>query len=233
MRNLQLGFRLANQYLKLFQKSPEKDPLTKHNAEATELLRKIENASVLEIGSRDVSGNVDRGRFPNAAEYVGFDVLDGDNVDIVGDVHELSKLVPNNHFDIVYSTSVFEHLLFPWKAALEINRVLKPGGFVLTQTHPAWPEHEMPWDFWRFPHQSFISIFNEYTGFEIVSKAEGRPMRAFSLVKDAPMAKLYRFNLNGAVQCLAQKSGPYREDLIKWDVVANDVVENLYPEKDR
>ncbi|WP_157132279.1 hypothetical protein [Roseobacter sp. AzwK-3b] len=81
MRNLQLGFRLANQYLKLFQKSPEKDPLTKHNAEATEILRKIENASVLEIGSRDVSGNIDRGRFPNAAEYVGFDVLDGDNVD--------------------------------------------------------------------------------------------------------------------------------------------------------
>ncbi len=92
---------------------------------------------MLEIGSRNVSGPVRRDMFPNAVEYVGIDVREGENVDVVGDVHELSKLVPNNHFDIVYSISVFEHLLFPWKAALEINKALKPGGHVMTATHPA------------------------------------------------------------------------------------------------
>ncbi|GGO54685.1 hypothetical protein GCM10011315_15430 [Roseovarius pacificus] len=231
MRNLQLRFRLVNQYMRMFQKSVKDDPLSKHDAEATEYLRQLDAPNVLEIGSRNVSGNIDRNKFPNAREYTGFDVLEGENVDIVGDVHELSNLVPNDHFDIVYSTSVFEHLVFPWKAALEINRVLKPGGYVLTQTHPAWPEHEMPWDFWRFPHQAFLSLFNEYTGFEIVSKAEGRPMRAFSCTNDGSMLKLYRRNLNGGVQCLARKIGPYRDDLLKWDLVASDVVNNIYPPK--
>jgi len=229
MRNLQLHFRLVNLYMRLFRSSVANDPLTRHNKKAVKRLRQIERPSVLEIGSRNVSGMIDRNRFPDAAEYVGFDVLDGENVDIVGDVHELSKLVPNDHFDIVFSTSVFEHLVFPWKAALEINRVLKPGGFVLTQTHPAWPEHEMPWDFWRFPHQAFVSLFNKHTGFEIISKTEGRPMKAFALTNDGPSLKMYRVKLNGAVQCLAQKTGPYREDLLRWDLVANDVVDNIYP----
>jgi SAM-dependent methyltransferase len=56
--------------------------------------------------------------------------LDGEGVDPVGDVHKLSQSFPLGHFDFVFSVSVFEHLLFPWKAVLEINKVLKTGGYI-------------------------------------------------------------------------------------------------------
>ncbi len=130
-------YRIFSLLNRLLRKKEENDPSVQFWEHHTGQLRSIQDAKVLEIGSRNVSGPVRRDMFPNAVEYVGIDVREGENVDVVGDVHELSKLVPNNHFDIVYSISVFEHLLFPWKAALEINKALKPGGHVMTATHPA------------------------------------------------------------------------------------------------
>lgn len=47
---------------------------------------------------------------------------------------EAEKLpFPDNSFDIVHSHHVFEHLSDPLKAASEILRVLKPGGFVFIE----------------------------------------------------------------------------------------------------
>jgi SAM-dependent methyltransferase len=92
--------------------------------------------SILEIGSRNVSGITRRNLFSHCSDYIGFDVLAGDGVDIVGDAHKLSESFPLEHFDFVYSISVFEHLLFPWKAVLEINKVMKPEGYVFVSTHP-------------------------------------------------------------------------------------------------
>ena len=122
---------------------------------------------VLEIGSRNVTGIMRNEHFKNA-EYVGFDVLGGENVDVVGDAHQLSKYFSSENFDAVFSISVFEHLLMPWKVILEINRVMKMGGFLFISTHPTWSSHELPWDFWRFQKNSFHALLNKYTGFDIV-----------------------------------------------------------------
>lgn len=221
--------RLSNVMMRTARSTSNDDKFLAINQQAESLLNEIDSPRVLEIGSRNVTGVTSRHRFPLASEYVGFDVHPGEGVDVVGDVHELSKHVPNNHFDIVFSVSVFEHLLFPWKAAMEINRVLRPGGYILTHTHTVWPEHEMPWDFWRFPHQSFMTFMNFATGFEIVLCGEGRPMRAFPLVDDVPMRKMYKYDLNGAVMCLARKTGPVRDDLVRWDITAEDLVDTVYP----
>jgi len=74
--------------------------------------------------------------FSHCADYVGFDIIAGNGVDIVGDAHRLSESFPPDHFDFVFSISVFEHLLFTWKAILEINKVMKSGGYVYLSTHP-------------------------------------------------------------------------------------------------
>jgi len=188
---------------------------------------------ILEIGSRNVSGVTRKNLFSNYTEYVGFDVIAGEGVDIVGDAHNLSKLFPLEYFDFIYSISVFEHLLFPWKCVLEINKAMKTGGYVFVSTHPAWPTHELPWDFWRFPQNGFHALFNQYTGFEIVSLTEGLPCKIYSLVDDAPTRKNCFGTLNQGVSLIARKIGNYRSDLLKWDIEVSDVVDTMYPSRNK
>ena len=224
-------YRLFNLLTRPLRKDPQKDELTRIHNETVDMLRELKGPKVLEIGSRNVSNVTRKHMFPNASQYVGFDVLDGENVDIVGDAHQLSEYIAENSVDIVYSVSVFEHLVFPWKAALEINKVLKTGGHVMVSTHPAWPEHEMPWDFWRFPQNSFLAMFNQTTGFKVKHVVEGRAMRAFPLFSDKPMRRMYRHKLNGSVFCLAQKICDYDKDKLKWDMKIENVVDTMYPPK--
>ncbi len=145
----------GEQYRKLFPRFLEKT-------------NNIPDANVLEIGSRNEAGQVQKGRFTSAKEYVGFDYYPGDNVDVVGDAHKLSRYLPQEHFDAVYSNSVFEHLAMPWKVVLEMNKVMKTGGLVFINTHPAYPPHNRPWDFWRFQESSFSTLLNAKTGFRII-----------------------------------------------------------------
>jgi SAM-dependent methyltransferase len=141
------------------------------------LLHTLKSGSVLEIGSRSRSGIDYRGFIPADLSYVGMDILPGPNVDVVGDAHELERLLGRDRFVAAFSRSVFEHLAMPWKVAVELNRVLKPGGIVFTGTHQTWPLHEEPWDFWRFTQHSWTALFNPSTGFEVLETACGEPAR--------------------------------------------------------
>ena len=191
----------------------------------------ISSPTVLEIGSRNVTGITRRELFPNCKEYVGFDIHPGESVDIVGDVHNLSDCFSLEHFNLVYCISVFEHLLFPWKAVLEINKVMKTGGYLYLSTHPVWPEHESPWDFWRFPKNGFHALFNKYTGFEIISINEGLPCKAYSLVNDSPTRGLWKRTLNQGVALIVKKTSDYQSDLLKWDIEISEVITTMYPNK--
>jgi SAM-dependent methyltransferase len=129
-------------------------------------------SSALEIGARARSGLVRRKLFGDKVKYQGFDIRDGENVDIIGDAHELSRHFPSNSFDFCYSVSVFEHLMWPWKVVLELNAVMKVGGMVFTQSHPTWPKHEIPWDFFRFWDSGWKALFCEATGFRVLDTVE-------------------------------------------------------------
>ncbi len=199
-----------------FIKQGANDPYHAIYNEFLSIGKAIQAPSVLEIGSRNVSGITRRGMFPHCKEYVGFDILPGEGVDIVGDVHKLSDYITSEHFDLVYCISVFEHLLFPWKAVLEINKVMKIGSYLYISTHPVWPEHEMPWDFWRFPKNGFYSLFNKYTGFEIIFLTEGLPCKAYSLVDDPPTRSLWFRTINQGVSLIVKKTNNYQSDLFKF-----------------
>ncbi|MDO9526091.1 MAG: hypothetical protein Q7J57_11260 [Gemmobacter sp.] len=129
-------------------------------------------ASLIEIGSRARSGNTNRGLFPGLDTYTGIDVVPGPNVDIVADAHRLSHAV-DRQYDFGFSVSVFEHLIMPWVAAYELGKVLKIGGMAYIQSHPTWPLHEEPWDFFRFSRHAWSGIFNRFTGFEIIRTGHG------------------------------------------------------------
>lgn len=185
--------------------------------------------TVVELGARNVTGIKRRDLFPSAGHYIGCDVHPGDGVDLVVDVHGLSGKFAPNSVDAIYSVSVFEHLVYPWRVVLEINRVLKPGGLVFVSTHPAWPAHELPWDFWRFPEAGLAHLLSPATGFELLRAAEGAPAKIYSL-RDHPSTRgLRHFHVNLSVAVLARKTHDYDPDKLRWDVDMADAVRTEYP----
>ena len=150
--------------------------------------------SLLEIGSRARSGNTYREMFAGGVEYVGTDITEGPNVDVIADAHHLTRSF-SRRFDYVLSISVFEHLIMPWKAALEMNAVMNHGALAYIQSHHGWPLHEEPWDFWRFSANSWNGLFNKHTGYEVVDSgydisgmivpafAQGGPLQNIDLQK--------------------------------------------------
>jgi SAM-dependent methyltransferase len=131
--------------------------------------------TVLEVGSRIVSpgSSSKRSLFANN-RYVGFDIYKDENTDIVGDAHELSKHVSGT-VDAVFSLSVLEHLAAPWLFALEVSKVLSVGGITFHATHFHWPEHELPWDFYRFSDYGLSALFSPLFGFEVLHTAVYAP----------------------------------------------------------
>jgi SAM-dependent methyltransferase len=181
---------------------------------------------IIEVGSRNRTGILKRGRIPGAWEYTGVDIMSGENVEIVLDAHELSKTLPRASFDAAFSMAVFEHLLMPWKAAVEINRILKPGGLLMVATHQAWPIHEYPWDYFRFSDSAWQSLFNKATGFEIVDTAMSRrcSVVAHLLLPQTIGLEEQPAYLRSVV--VARKIG---EPTVDWDVRLSDVVKDWYP----
>lgn len=185
-------------------------------------------ARMLDIGGRARSG-VDRSREFNVGEYVVLDVLPGENVNVVGDAHELSKFFPPRHFDAVYSISVFEHLMMPWTVVVEINKVLKPGGLAYIMTHQTLGIHDQPWDFWRFSDTSWDALFNAHTGFEIVERACDFEQFIIPFI--------YRETKSNAEQsagfeCSAVLARKIGEPSVSWPLTAKQLTADLYPDVD-
>lgn len=90
----------------------------------------------------------------NVDEYIGVDfVNDGhphDNEQI--DVYYDGKTIPfpDNSFDSVLSSEVFEHIFNLPEILLELDRVLKPGGKMIITCPFVWKEHELPHDYARY-----------------------------------------------------------------------------------
>lgn len=220
---------LLNWLHRPFVRRSDHDPYHARFAEFVQMVASMSSPMVVELGARNVSGVMRRAHFPNAGQYLGVDVHAGQGVDIVGDAHRLSELLAPDSVDALYSFSVFEHLLFPWKVVLEINRVLKRGGIVLVSTHPVWPPHELPWDFWRFPAGGLAALFSKPLGFELIAAAEGLPARIYSLADDPPTRALYRHDAHLGVAVIARKIADYDPDRLRWDIDIGEAVTTHYP----
>jgi len=212
-----------------FSKEAEaRDPFLNSEAGFWEFVRAHPQANVLEIGSRARSGISRRGMFPSTCTYTGFDIVEGENVDFVGDAHALSSLLPNNHFDVVFSVSVWEHLSMPWRVSLELNKVMKTGGMAMINTHQSWPSHEEPWDYFRFSDYSWDALFNADTGFEIVARGTGIPCvmgpSQFHTSIHANRVEWHYGYL--ATRCVARKVGETR---LAWPVDPAVVTKGNYP----
>lgn len=162
---------------------------------------------ILEIGSREVTGeSVDRSMFDKAS-YIGFDYYEGNNVDMVGDVHQLSTYFDKEEkFDLIYTSACFEHFAMPWIVAEEISKLLKVNGYVFIETHFSFSSHERPWHFFQFSDMALKVLFNKSLGFECLETGMSNPIVgrfsrfADSYLRYKPITGLYCY-----VEFLGQK----------------------------
>jgi SAM-dependent methyltransferase len=153
--------------------------------------------SILEVGSREVTGkSVARERF-SLAEYTGLDYYAGANVDVVGDAHALSEYFPEKKFDVIFSSACFEHFAMPWLVSTEMQKVLKVGGYLFVETHFSWSSHERPWHFFQFSDLGLRVLFPEVFGMKCVDAGVSNPMIGrYSKLADPdlrgrPISRLY------------------------------------------
>lgn len=191
-----------------------------------EALKKMDAPRVLEIGSRARSGNTYLSFLPDDVEYIGVDVKDGPNVDVVADAHDLRAALGDQRFDAVFCISVFEHLAMPWKVAVSINQVLNDGGFVFVGTHQSFPLHDPPWDFWRFSDEAWKCLFNRATGFEVVEAALGEPAEMIALSSHPAVWRIEQQRAYFTSNALMRKIG---ESQVDWPVSLSDLEVGDYP----
>ena len=127
---------------------------------ATHLPNSFVGKKVLEVGSLNINGSV-RGFFRDC-DYIGLDVAEGKNVDVVCEGQKYDA--PDDSFDVVISCEVMEHNPYWFETFQNMIRVCKPGGLVvMTCATIGRPEHgttrttpsdspltvSMGWDYYR------------------------------------------------------------------------------------
>ncbi len=123
-------------------------------------------ARILDVGSWSEHGDGHRDLFGDY-DYVGLDIVDGPNVDVVpADPYRWTELETGS-FDAVVSGQVFEHNPYFWITAAETARVTKPGGMICLVAPSAGEVHRYPLDCWRFWPDAGAALCG-YVGLELV-----------------------------------------------------------------
>ncbi len=110
-------------------------------------------------------------------KYITLDIDPATKPDVVGDAHKMP--FEDGLFDAVLHVYVFEHLHAPHKAAEEIYRVLKPGGYMLGVIPFIHPYHARKGgyrDYWRFSKDGIGVLFKDFKEIELFKM--GRYFRA-------------------------------------------------------
>lgn len=116
----------------------------------------VTGGRVLEIGGRE---NPHREEFPGF-EYLNLDLTETGPGVLLGDITNCPE-IPSGSFDVIISVDVFEHVKEPWKAAAEITRLLRPGGFTYHSTLFSWRYHPCPADYWRYTPDALMFLFRD------------------------------------------------------------------------
>lgn len=109
--------------------------------------------------------------FSNVTEYIGLDYASeghshaNELIDVIYDGQTIP--FPDENFDSVFSSEVFEHVFNLEKIIPEINRVMKKDGKLLITCPFVWNEHEVPVDYARYT-QFALKHLLEKNGFTVL-----------------------------------------------------------------
>lgn len=123
--------------------------------------------TIFDLGSRAIGGSYREIFSVPKWTYVGADLTEGENVDLIlSDPYNWLE-VDSRSVDVLISGQTFEHIEFFWVAIREIVRILKPGGLCCIIAPSSGPEHRYPVDCWRFYPDGFRAL-GRYAGLELL-----------------------------------------------------------------
>lgn len=108
-------------------------------------------------------------------EYIGVDFENpghphlNESIDVFYDGKKLP--FPDEHFNSIFSSEVFEHVFNLEEILKELNRVLKVDGLILVTCPFAFCEHEIPNDYARYTSFAMKNLFTK-NGFEVVEQVK-------------------------------------------------------------
>lgn len=107
-------------------------------------------ALVIDLGAGEATlrGRVKHGRYVAIDRGIGHAGWDYSALDVVADAARIP--VADQRADLIVCKQVLEHVPEPIALLKEAARVLKPGGTLLLSTNQQWPQHQQPYDFFRF-----------------------------------------------------------------------------------
>jgi len=117
----------------------------------------IKDKIIVDVGSRDFNGS-SRPIFKNE-KYIGVDISEGKNVDVVMK-SDFEIPLENNYADIIVCTSVLEHCKNPFFLMQEMSRILKPKGKIIVGVPQQWGLHDYPCDYWRINPDGMKELFD-------------------------------------------------------------------------
>jgi SAM-dependent methyltransferase len=109
-----------------------------------------EGMKVLDVGGQDVNGSL-RKPFEILLKinYTSLDIEEHSSVDVVMKPGDLFPF-EDESFDLIISTSCFEHDPCFWMTFREMCRIIKKGGYIYVNAPSNGPYHGYPGDNWRF-----------------------------------------------------------------------------------
>ena len=105
------------------------------------------SGKVVDVGSRDINGSF-KSLFEKC-DYLGIDIVPGDNVDLVLKNQYDWKEIESNSVDVVISGSTLEHIEDDRAVMHEIARILKPKGLTCIIVPSKGHKHCLP-DYRRY-----------------------------------------------------------------------------------
>ncbi len=99
--------------------------------------------------------------------YVGLDIKNGPNVDlIIDDIYNWAE-IEDNSYDVIISGQFFELLEYFWLTMVEVERVLKPNGYVCIIVPSSGPNHCNDLNGYKF-YEDGIRALAKYVNLDIV-----------------------------------------------------------------
>lgn len=140
------------------------DPLYLVLSDLLMALRKYKTSNPLEILDYGCGGSPYQNLFPNA-NYFRADLSEAKDLDYALDTESRCS-AEDNHFDLILSTQVLEHVKNPSFYLEECYRMLKPGGRLILSTHGTFEDHACPYDYYRWTSDG-LALTIEQAGLEI------------------------------------------------------------------
>lgn len=96
------------------------------------------------------------GNYKRHKDAIGIDAIDYECVDIVGDVHDVLRKIPDNSISAVYSYHFFEHVEDLGALMEELARIMREGGLLVVVT----PHFSNPYYYSDYTHKSQFGLYS-------------------------------------------------------------------------